>query len=297
MSIGFIGLGDMGMPMARRLLSSGQEVLAWNRSSDKLAALVANGAIAASSPADMMARTDLIGLCLTSDQAVERVAWGPRGLFTAGFSGRKFIADFSTGSPSAAISLAARAAARGTSWIDVPVSGGVSAANNGTLVAFAGGEADAISALHALLTPLCDRVTHMGPSGAGQVTKLCNQMIVACNLLVIAETLSMARQAGVDVRALPAALKGGFADSLPLQIFGPRMAAHCFEPRLGAIALMAKDVRLASELSSLYRARTPNLALAGELYARACHQSGIDESADISCLIGLFESLSIATSI
>jgi 3-hydroxyisobutyrate dehydrogenase len=296
MSVGFIGLGDMGMPMARRLLSSGQEVLAWNRSSDKLAALVANGAIAASSPADVMDRTDLIGLCLTSDQAVEQVAWGPSGLFSAEFSGHKFVADFSTGSPSAAISLASRAAARDTSWIDAPVSGGVRAANNGTLVAFAGGEADAIRALHALLTPLCDRVTHVGPSGAGQVTKLCNQMIVACNLLVIAETISMARQAGVDVSALPAALRGGFADSLPLQIFGPRMAAHCFEPRLGAIALMVKDVRLASELSSLYHAWTPNLALASELYARACHQPGIDESADISCLIGLFESLASRTS-
>ena len=297
MSVGFIGLGDMGMPMARRLLSSGQEVVAWNRSSDKLAALVANGATPAVSPAEVMDRTDLIGLCLTSDKAVEQVAWGPSGLFSTGFTDRKFIADLSTGSPSAAISLAARAAARGTAWVDAPVSGGVPAANSGTLIAFAGGNSDAIAALHPLLAPLCGRVSHMGPAGAGQATKLCNQMIVACNLLVIAETIAMARKAGIDVAALPAALKGGFADSSPLQIFGPRMAAHRFDPRLGAIALMAKDVRLATELSSMYGARAPSLALADELYGRACHQPGIHDSADISCLIGLFESLSTEASV
>jgi 3-hydroxyisobutyrate dehydrogenase len=295
--VGFIGLGDMGMPMARRLLSSGEDVVAWNRSSDKLAALAANGATLAASPAEVMSRTDLIGLCLTSDEAVEQVAWGPNGLFSIEFIDRKFIADFSTGSPSAAISLSVRAAARGASWVDAPVSGGVSAANSGTLIAFAGGDSVAIAALHPLLAPLCGRVSHMGPAGAGQATKLCNQMIVACNLLVIAETIAMARKAGVNVDALPAALEGGFADSSPLQIFGPRMAAHRLEPRLGAIALMVKDVRLATELSSLCGARTPNLALAGELYARACHQPGIHGSADISCLIGLFEPLSTEASV
>jgi 3-hydroxyisobutyrate dehydrogenase-like beta-hydroxyacid dehydrogenase len=297
LSLGFVGLGDMGMPMARRLLSSGEDVVAWNRSSDKLAALAANGATPAASPAEVMNRADLIGLCLTSDEAVEQVAWGPNGFFSTDFTGRKFIADFSTGSPSAAISLSVRAAARGTSWVDAPVSGGVPAANSGTLTAFAGGNSDAIAALHPLLAPLCGRVSHMGAAGAGQATKLCNQMIVACNLLVIAETIAMARKAGVDVAALPAALKGGFADSSPLQIFGPRMAAHRFDPRLGAIELMVKDVRLATELSSLRGARTPSLALAGELCARACHQPGIVESADISCLIGLFESLSTEASV
>jgi len=269
-------------------------VVAWNRSSDKLSALVAHGATPAASPGEVMSCADLIGLCLTSDQAVEQVAWGDRGLFSTNFSGRKFIADFSTGSPSAAVSLAARAAARGASWIDVPVSGGVRAANAGTLVAFAGGDANAIAALHALLSPLCERVSHMGFAGAGQVTKLCNQTLVACNLLVIAETIALARKAGIDVAALPAALKGGFADSSPLQIFGPRMAEHSFEPRLGAISLMAKDVRLAMELSAANGAFTPNLALASEQYARACSHCEFDQSADIASLIGLFESLSPA---
>lgn len=149
---------------------------------------------------------------------------------------------------------------------------------------------DAITVLRPMLRPLCARVTHMGMSGAGQMTKLCDQMIVATNLLVIAEMISMVRLAGIEVAALPGALTGGFADSLPLQIFGQRMAAHRLEPRLGALALMAKDVRLAIEVSHDYGARTPSLTLAGELYALARKLPDIKDSTDISCLIRLFES-------
>lgn len=295
MKVGFIGLGDMGLPMARRLLAAGLEVIAWNRSIDKLDALVADGARRAASPAEVAARADLIGLCLTSDQAVEEVAWGSQGIFSAALVGRKWIADFSTGSPAAAVSFATRAEGRGASWVDAPVSGGVPAAATGKLIVFAGGESEAVEALQPLFRPLSVRVSHLGPAGAGQTTKICNQMIVACNLLVIAETFAMARKAGVDVAGLAAALEGGFADSSPLQIFGPRMAEHRFEPRLGAIALMIKDVGLATALSGACGAQTPSLALARELYGRVRDQAAINESADISCLIGLFESLSSRT--
>lgn len=290
LKVGFVGLGDMGAPMARRLIGSGLEVVAWNRSMDKLQSLAACGAMAASSAGEVMSRSDLIGLCLTSHEAVEQVAWGPDGLFSAEITERKIIADFSTGSPLAAISLATRAAACGASWVDTPVTGGATAAATGSLTAFVGGDVNAITALRPMLAPLCGRVTHMGASGAGQMTKLCNQMIVATNLVAIAEAISLARLAGIDVAALPGALTGGFADSQPLQIFGPRMAAHRFEPRMGAIALMHKDMKLAIELSSRYGARTPSLTLAGELYERACNLPDTNDSTDISCLIRLFES-------
>jgi 3-hydroxyisobutyrate dehydrogenase-like beta-hydroxyacid dehydrogenase len=120
-------------------------------------------------------------------------------------------------------------------------------------------------------------------------------MIVASNLLVIAETLAIARKGGVDVAALPAALKGGFADSTPLQIFGPRMAAHQFEPRLGAIALMEKDVRLAAAMATESGAHAPMLALVSELYRTACTQPEIGGTRDLSRVIGLFESLTEPT--
>jgi 3-hydroxyisobutyrate dehydrogenase-like beta-hydroxyacid dehydrogenase len=131
----------------------------------------------------------------------------------------------------------------------------------------------------------------MGPVGAGQTAKICNQMIVACNLLVIAETIALARKAGLEVARLLSALKGGFADSMPLQIFGPRMAEHRFEPRLGAVGLMQKDVRLASSMAESHNARTPMLSLARELYAQVTGRGSIDPATDISTLIGLFEPL------
>ncbi|WP_165191463.1 NAD(P)-dependent oxidoreductase [Caulobacter soli] len=289
---GFIGLGDMGLPMARRLLAAGLQVVAWNRSPDKLAQLALEGAlIAAASPAEVGARADLIGLCLTSDVAVEAVVFGPGGLLSAAPAGaRRWIADFSTGDPQAAKTFAERAAALGAGWVDAPVSGGVRGASSGQLVVFAGGEAQDLEALAPLMAPLAARVTHMGPSGAGQATKICNQMIVACNVMMIAETLAVGRRAGVEVSRLPQALAGGFADSAPLQIFGPRMAEHLFLPRLGAIGLMAKDVGLALQLAGGAAGLTPLTSLCAKLYDLPDHPE-ISKDEDLSKLIGLFETL------
>ncbi len=288
---GFIGLGDMGLPMARRLLAAGHRVVAWNRSPDKLQLLARDGAQVAASPAEVGARAGLIGLCLTSDQAVEAVVFGPEGLLSAAAPGeRRWIADFSTGDPQAARTFAERAAALGTGWVDAPVSGGVRGAGSGQLVVFAGGQAQDVEALGPLMAPLAVRVTHMGPSGAGQATKICNQMIVACNVMMIAETLAAGRRAGVDIARLPQALAGGFADSAPLQIFGPRMAEHQFAPRLGAIGLMAKDLGLAQRLAAGGPGQTPLTSLCAELYALA-GRPAISKDDDLSKLIGLFEPL------
>lgn len=287
--IGFAGLGDMGMPVARRILAAGHDLTVWNRSREKLDMLEREGAAVAESPAALMEAADLVGLCLTSDRAVEAVAFGPQGLFSAPKCAGKVVADFSTGAIDAAVSFAERAQALGASWVDAPVSGGVPAAESGGLIVFAGGEASAIDALGPLLHAVAAKVTHLGPAGTGQTTKLCNQAIVACNLMVIAETLALARKAGVEVERLPEALKGGFADSAPLQIFGPRMAAHAFEPRLGAIDLMIKDVGLASALAQASHATTPMLACARTLYGHALASTAIDTTADLSKLINLFE--------
>jgi len=285
MNMGFIGLGHMGLPMARRLLAKGHPVSAWNRDHDKLKTLAAEGAYPASSPAEVMDRSDLVGLCLTSDTSVEAVAFGPHGLFTAQNLTDKAIADFSTGSPEAAVSFAEKANSTGALWMDTPVSGGVPAATKGSLIIFAGGEVAALNKLGPLLQAVSSRVTHMGPVGSGQLTKICNQIIVACNTLVMAETIALGRKAGVDVARFATALKGGFADSAPLQIFGPRMAEHKFQPVLGAIALMKKDIALAKSIAEQFKGGVPMLEQAAAIYG----QSSIDLDADLSHLITLYE--------
>ena len=287
MQIGFLGLGDMGQPMARRVLANGHRLVVWNRDPAKMEALVAQGAEPASSPAALMDRVDIVGLCVTSDRAVEAIAFGPEGLFSAAATEGKAVADFSTGSADAARSFAERAAQQGADWVDAPVSGGVPAAVAGSLIVMAGGDAGAIARLEPLLSAVSQRVSHLGPSGCGQLMKLCNQMIVSCNVLVMAETIALARKAGIDVSRFADTLKGGFADSVPLQIFGPRMAAHRFEPRQTAIGLMKKDAGLAAQLAEEFGMDTPMLQRAVELYARG----DIDADADVSRLIALHESL------
>ena len=129
----------------------------------------------------------------------------------------------------------------------------------------------------------------MGGSGTGQMTKLCNQLIVSCNMLLMAEAIALGRKAGIDVSRLPSAMKGGNADSAPLQVFGPRMAQHVFEPRLGATSLMLKDVHLVAQMAAEVGAKVPLLALAEQMYASACVSEAIGSQADLSQLIKVYE--------
>jgi 3-hydroxyisobutyrate dehydrogenase len=294
-NVGFIGLGDMGLPMVRHLLASGHAVSVWNRSKHKLAPLAELGARIAESPAQLMQGCEVIGLCLTSHHAVEEVCCGAGGLFSEAGSPSAprpaAIVDFSTGSPEAARQMAALAQARGIGWVDAPVSGGPRAAGTGELTVLAGGEPAALQAASPLLQAVAANVTHLGPSGSGQMAKLCNQLIVACNVLAIAESVALARKAGVDTALLAQALHGGFADSRPLQIFGPRMAAHAFEPRLGAISLMEKDVLLSAQMADALGAVTPMLSAARTLFARARDTREIQPEGDLSQAVLLFEQL------
>ena len=289
LTIGFLGLGDMGLPMACRLVDSGSKLVVWNRSRDKTERLMANGARIAATPAEVAQRADLVGICLSSHVAVEEVAFGPLGLFTTSALRLKVVADFSTGAVEASQDFARRASAHGVDWVDAPVSGGVRAASRGELIVFAGGREGALERLEHLFRPLAHRVTHMGESGSGQATKICNQAMVASNMLVMAETVAMARRAGIDVTRLPDALEGGFADSIPFQIFGPRMATHDFTPRLGAVSLMAKDAGLARALAARCGAETPILRAAEQIYARVLEGGAPAPQEDISALIRLYE--------
>lgn len=239
--LGYIGIGLMGRPMTLRLLAAGYKVAVWNRSPEKLAPVVAKGAIAKESPAAVARYADIVMMCVTDQKSVQEVLFGAGGISEGAVEG-KIVIDFSSIAPASAREYAARLEALGVGYIDAPVSGGTPGAEQGTLAIMAGGKAAQIEFVRPLMAELASRFTRMGDSGAGQVTKLANQIIVASLFPVIAEAMRLAEAAGVDAARLPEALQGGFADSKPLQVFGPRMAARAWEPALGTVNVMLKDL-------------------------------------------------------
>jgi 3-hydroxyisobutyrate dehydrogenase len=264
--LGFIGLGLMGKPMALRLLAAGYAVTVWNRSRDKMLPLLEKGAQAAASPAAVARAAEIILMCVTDQRAAEQVLFGPDGIAAGGAQG-KLVVDFSSIAPASARAFAERLAReRGMGLVDAPVSGGTVGAEQGTLAIMAGGKPDDVERARPVVAHLAQRFTRMGDAGAGQVTKLCNQVIVGCLFPVIAEAVRLAEAAGVDATMLPAALKGGFADSLPLQVFGARMAARQFEPPLGAVSIMLKDLENAGAVAKDKGVPLPMARTAAELY-------------------------------
>jgi 3-hydroxyisobutyrate dehydrogenase len=203
--------------------------------------VTAKGAIAKDSPAEVARFADIVMMCVTDQNSVKDVLFGAGGVAEAAADG-KIVIDFSSIAPSAAREYSAQLAAKGVGYIDAPVSGGTVGAEQGTLAIMAGGKAEHIEFVRPLVAELASRFTRMGESGAGQVTKLANQIIVASLFPVIAEALRLAEGAGVDAGKIPEALKGGFADSKPLQVFGPRMASRQYEPALGTVNVMLKDL-------------------------------------------------------
>jgi 3-hydroxyisobutyrate dehydrogenase len=251
--------------MTLRLLAARHSVAVWNRSRDKLAPVVEKGATAMDSPAAVARAADIVMMCVTDQKAAEAVLFGRDGVEAGGAPG-KLVVDFSSIAPDSARAFAERLAAKGIGLVDAPVSGGVPGAEKGTLAIMAGGKAEDIERVRPIVMLMAQRFTRMGDSGAGQATKLCNQVIVGSLLPVIAEAIRLAEAAGVDARMLPEALKGGFADSLPLQVFGARMAARNFEPPLGANATMLKDLENAATVARQFGVPLPMARTAAELY-------------------------------
>ncbi|GLO12936.1 3-hydroxyisobutyrate dehydrogenase [Pseudomonas putida] len=264
-SLGFAGIGLMGLPMCRRLLAAGYPLTVWNRSPDKCAALVAADARLANSPAELCQGSDMVLLCLADTAVVREVVFGEHGIAQGGRSGQLLI-DFSSLEPTATREMAAELAVLcGMAWLDAPVSGGTPGAEAGTLAIMVGGEAVDLERARPVLQVLGQRVTHMGAVGAGQVTKACNQMIVACNALVIAEVVALAEQSGVDAALIAEALAGGFADSKPLQILAPQMAESRFEPIKWHVRTLLKDLDGAVKFSREQGSATPLSGLAAQL--------------------------------
>ncbi len=285
--IAFIGTGLIGTPMVERLLECGRQVVVWNRTRDKLAPLLDAGAQTAASARDAARDAALVCLCLTDTTAVEEVVFGVDGL-AAVLGPQHLVIDLSSIAPDATQRMAQRLQAEcGARWLDAPVSGGTPAARKGTLIVFAGGDAADIERAAPVFDALAQRVTHMGGHGAGQLTKSCNQQLVACNLLVMAEMLAFAERSGVEASRLPAALAGGWADSLPLQVFGPRMAANVDTPRLGAVSTFRKDIEQVVRLAEAVGADIPITYAALSEYRRAIVEADVGPDADASRLIRL----------
>ena len=286
--LGFIGIGLMGEPMTLRLLAAGHDVSVWNRSREKLDTVVGAGAEAARSPADLASRCDIVMMCLTDTAAVDRIVFGQEGICEGCRKGSVLV-DFSSIDPAATRRLGQRLKDRaGMGWVDAPVSGGVAGAKEGTLAIMCGGDAADVERVRPVIGRMAQRFTHMGPLGAGQTTKLCNQVIVGCQLAAIAEAVRLAEKAGVDASRLPEALKGGFADSIPLQLFVPRMASRGFEPPLGHIHTMLKDLDNAGEVSRQAGVPLPMTASARELMRQMQARGRADACA--TALIELYDS-------
>ncbi|QBF28089.1 NAD(P)-dependent oxidoreductase [Pseudomonas tructae] len=263
--LGFAGIGLMGLPMCRRLLAAGYPLTVWNRSPDKCAELVEAGARQVATPAELCQHADVLMLCLADTAVVREVVFGHEGIAAGGKAGQLLV-DFSSLEPTATREMASElATSTGMGWLDTPVSGGTPGAEAGTLVIMAGGTAADLDRVRPILLTLGQRVTHMGPVGAGQVTKACNQMIVACNALVIAEVVALAEQSGVDARLIAEALAGGFADSKPLQILAPQMAESRFEPVKWHVRTLLKDLDSAVTFSREQGSATPISGLAAQL--------------------------------
>ena len=286
--LGFLGAGLMGSPMTLRLLDAGYNIYIWNRTAGKITSLLENGATAADSPAAVAIESDFVFMCLTDANAVEQVVFGDKGVVKTG-SEKKLLVDFSSIPPDLTRAFSMRLESEcGMGWVDAPVSGGVKGAEEGTLAILAGGKLEAIEQIRPIVSNLCNRMTHMGHTGAGQVTKLCNQVIVASNLVTIAEAIRLAERSGVDASKLHEALAGGFGDSLPLQIFGPRFAERKVKPLLGHIYTMLKDVDNARDLGRETNTPLPMAGLAAEMFRQVSSQGYAQE--DVTHLIRLFES-------
>jgi len=292
--VGFIGLGVMGKPMAKNVLGKGYPLVVHNRSRGAVDELVAAGATAAASSADVARRARTIITMLPDSPDVDQVLAGPDGVFSAIQPG-SIVIDMSSIAPATARRLADVARTRGARMLDSPVSGGEIGAINGSLSIMVGGDADAVAEvtpiLHAMGNP--DRVIRIGDSGAGQICKVCNQMVIGGTLAAVSEAFALARKAGVDVSRVRNALLGGFAASRVLEVHGERMLTGNYKPGFRA-RLYAKDLRIASQTLAEHEAPAPVSAAVHQLVtALVAAGRGDDDYAALATV--LFELAHLST--
>ncbi len=280
MKVGFVGLGVMGRPMVGHLLAAGFDVAVWARRAEAAAPLAAAGATVCASPAELAARSAVVVSIVTASADVEQLAFGPGGL-AEGFAPGAIHVDMSTIAPAMARSLAARHAECGVGWLDAPVSGGEQGAREATLAIMAGGEAEVLERVRPLLAALGRSVVHVGPAGAGQVAKACNQMIMVAAIEACAEAMHLARAHGVDLAAVRQALLGGSAASRVLEVMGARMVARDFAAGIEA-RLHHKDFAIVLDEAARLGVPLPVAAqVAQQLNALMARGWGRDDTASL----------------
>jgi len=256
-TVGFIGLGLMGRPMALNLLKAGFPLVVHSRSRGPVEAVAAAGATAATTSAEVARRCDVVVTMLPDLPDVRQVLAGPDGVFPAVRPGAVII-DMSTIPPTAARELAAEATRHGATFLDAPVSGGEIGAIDGTLAIMVGGEAAAVERVRPVLNAMGnpERIVHIGESGAGQVCKVCNQIAIGGTLAVVSELIALARKAGVDPVKVREALLGGFAASRVLEVHGERILTGNYTPGFRA-ALYQKDMAIVLEAARAFGVPMP----------------------------------------
>ncbi len=287
--IGFIGLGVMGKPMARNLLARGFSLVVHSRSRGPVDELIAAGAEAADSPADVARHSTIIITMLPDSPDVELVLEGPSGVFSALQRG-SLIIDNSTIAPAVARRLAARAHDLGAAMIDAPVSGGEVGAINAALSIMIGGDEAAVARARPVLEAMgnAERIVHIGPSGAGQLCKVCNQMVIGGTLAAVSEAFALARKANVDPAKVRTVLLGGFASSRVLEAHGERILQRNYVPGFRT-RLFAKDLGIASDTLAEFQSPAPVAAVVQQLVAAlmASGQADADYSALATVLFEL----------
>lgn len=271
-NLGFIGLGRMGSLMAGNLLAAGHTLAVYARRPEATAPLVAAGAVACASPAEVAKRSDVTFTMVTDTAAVEAVTIGENGVIEGARQG-SVVVDHSTISPAGARRIAAALRERGVLMLDAPVSGGLAAARSATLSIMVGGDEDVFARCRPWLEQVGKTVVYIGGSGTGQIAKACNQICIVVNQLGVAEAVLLAEKSGVDFGRVTRALMAGFAASRILEVQGPKMAARNFDGQIES-RLHHKDVLLALDLAQQVGVRLPASALAAELLAKLQQAGG-----------------------
>lgn len=277
--VALIGVGAMGGAIGTRLVETGNRLLVFDLDKEKVGALVAKGAVAAKSAAEAANQSDYVITSLNSAKIVDIAVFGDNGV-AAGAKPGTLVIDMSSIDPEATRQLAEKAAGAGLRWVDSPLSGGAPKALIGELTLMAGGAPADVADAHKVLQHVSANYTHMGPVGAGQTTKLINQVLCALGFVAVAEATQLALDAGVDAAKIPTALKGGRADSALLQEYMPRYVERDYR-RTGRIDNMVKDLNGAMDLARRTHTAMPLTSLCAEIHRMltAAGLGGEDEAA------------------
>ncbi len=283
-TIGFVGLGIMGGGMVRNLLKAGFEVHVWNRTSSRMAPIEAAGANGAPDAATVAARSDIIILCVSETRDVEEVLFGENGVLKGARPG-SLIIDTSTISPQVTVSMEARLRAAGLRMLDAPISGGSEGAANGTLSIMVGGDETDVTRAMGALEAMASRITHVGGTGAGQMVKLVNQILVVGTMMAISEALLFAQKGGLDLAKTLEAVEHGAAGSWMLSNRGTQAIVRDFEPGF-TIDLQQKDLRLVLEAADALGIPLPMTGQIFQLY-RSLQERGLGGEGNHALIMAL----------